>query len=293
MSFSIVTDTSANLPRRLIEQHQLTVIPFSYFVDQQEHTCIAPEDYDGQAYFTSLAKGLQVTTSLVPPQRYIDRLEPLLAQGQDILLVSMSSGISGSFDSAQSAAAQLRQKYPARSIRLVDSMGASLGEGLLALAAVEDRAAGKSLEETAVHLLTMRDRMCQIFMVDDLANLRRTGRISGVVAVLGSVLHIKPLLKGNEHGKIVMWSKVRGRKAAINCLVQRYRELVRNPQEQCVGIAYAGCPEDAALLAQQLRAEQPPRDILTVCYEPVTGSHVGCGTLALFFLGPDGARTLI
>lgn len=149
MSFSIVTDTSANLPRQLIEQHNLTVIPFSYFVDHQEHTCIAPEDYDGQAYFASLAKGLQVTTSLVPPQRYIDHLEPLLAQEQDILLVSMSSGISGSFDSAQSAAAQLRQKYPARSIRLVDSMGASLGEGLLALAAIEDRAAGKSLEETA------------------------------------------------------------------------------------------------------------------------------------------------
>lgn len=116
MSFSIVTDTSANLPRQLIEQHNLTVIPFSYFVDHQEHTCIAPEDYDGQAYFASLAKGLQVTTSLVPPQRYIDHLEPLLAQEQDILLVSMSSGISGSFDSAQSAAAQLRQKYPARSI---------------------------------------------------------------------------------------------------------------------------------------------------------------------------------
>ena len=133
--------------------------------------------------------------------------------------------------------------------------------------------------------------MCQVFSVDDLKYLHRSGRISGVAALAGNILSIKPLLKGNEEGKIVCFGRVRGRKAAIKALADRYNELAQDAADQTIGIAHAGCAQDAAALAELLRQKNAPGDILTVCYEPVTGSHVGPGTLALFFLGGDDVRS--
>ena len=202
----------------------------------------------------------------------------------------MSSGISGAYSCAEMAAAQLREDYPQRAIRLVDTMGASLGEGLLALRAAACREQGMGLDETADFLLELRERFYQVFTVDNLAYLQRSGRISNATAVIGTVFQIKPLLKGNEEGKIVTFGKVRGRKQSIQALAEKYDTLVKNPGEQTVGIAHADCPEDADYLAGLLRKNFPPKDILTVCYEPVTGSHVGPGTLALFFEGEKGVR---
>ncbi|MGI6265085.1 MAG: DegV family protein [Acutalibacteraceae bacterium] len=290
MAFTIMTDTSANLPTRILKKHGVAVIPFVYTVNGDPRTCLDTDAFDGAAYYQAMREGMAVTTSQINPQQYLDAMGDVLASGNDLLFIGMSSGISGSFHMACLAAEELREEYPARQIRLIDTLGASLGEGILVLKAVRMRDKGASLEETWQKLDTARHRMCQIFTVDDLMHLRKTGRLSGAVALVGTMLQIKPLLKGNEKGQIVTFSKVRGRKRAIEELARRYAELVKNAGEQIVGIAHADCPQDAGYLESLLRRLCPPREILTVCYEPVTGSHVGPGTLALFFEGADGVR---
>ena len=238
-----------------------------------------------------MRKGMVVTTSLVNPDRFISAARPLLAAGEDVLFVGMSSGISGSFGSAKLAAGDLREEFPGRDIQLVDTLGASLGEGILVLRAIEMRENGASLSETAAALRDMRWRMYQIFTVDDIMYLRRTGRLSNAKALVASVLHIKPVLKGNEEGAIVAVDKIRGRRKSIDALVERYRKYVIAPETQTVGIAHADCAEDAEYLASALRIVAPPKEIMTVMYEPVTGSHVGPGALALFFLGDENVRS--
>ncbi len=291
MSFAILTDTSANLPTPLLQKHGVTVAPFSYSYDGVEHTCLDTESFDGAAYYGAMRKGTVVTTSLVNPDRFISAARPLLAAGEDVLFVGMSSGISGSFGSAKLAAGDLREEFPERDIQLVDTLGASLGEGILVLRAIEMRENGASLSETAAALRDMRWRMYQIFTVDDIMYLRRTGRLSNAKAIVASVLHIKPVLKGNEEGAIVAVDKIRGRRKSIDALVERYRKYVVSPETQTVGIAHADCVEDAEYLASALRIVAPPKEIMTVMYEPVTGSHVGPGALALFFLGDENVRS--
>lgn len=288
--FAIVTDTSANLDCSLLQQRNIAAIPFTFFVGGQEQTCTDTACFDGPAFYSAMRSGTQVKTSQVSPQQYIDLFSPMLAMGQEILFVGMSSGISGSYHSAEIAAQQLKEVFPDARIRLVDTLGASLGEGLLVLEAADCRDRGMTLDETADRLMAMRHRMAQVFTVEDLKYLRRTGRLSNVTALVGMMLNIKPLLKGDNEGKIVTFARMRGRRQSIQGLAERYDALVRHPEEQMVGIAHADCPEDAKTLASLLRAKHPPKEIMTVCYEPVTGSHVGPGTLALFFLGDEDVR---
>lgn len=290
-TFAIFTDTSANLPTQLLAKHHIHVLPFQYIIDGNAHTCMDTDAFDGASFYGAIRAGTQVTTSQITPQLYIDGMSPALESGMDVLFVGMSSGISGSFRSAELAAEELRAMFPRRSIRLVDTLAASLGEGIPVLRAASYRAEGKSLAETADLLLADCKRICQVFTVDDLMHLRRGGRLSGVTAIVGTVLHIKPLLKGNEQGQIVTFGKVRGRKSSIEALAKRYEALVEHPETQIIGIAHADCPEDAAYLCELLRQNRPPKEILLVDYEPVTGSHVGPGALALFFMGGEDVRS--
>lgn len=274
----------------MLEPHAVPVVPFSYYVEGEERCCIDISEFDGAEYYNSIRKGVAVTTSQINPQRYVEFFYPLLSQGQDILYVGMSSGISGSYSSAEFAAAELKEQFPERNIRLVDTYGASLGEGLLVLRAIQNRTDGMGLDENADLLLSMRHCMCQVFMVDDLMHLKKSGRISNITAVAGTVLNIKPLLKGDVLGRIVAFSKVIGRKRAIEMLAAKYEAFATDPCSQMIGIAHADCPQDAQKLAELLSKVKPPKEILTVCYEPVTGAHVGPGALALFFLGDSDVR---
>lgn len=288
--FSIVTDTSANLDSAYLKAHDVTVVPFTFLVGDEERTCIDTAAFDGAAYYNAMRTGTSVRTSQVTPQRYIEHLRPLLEGGNDVLYIGMSSGISGSFSSASMAAKELRKEFPTRTILLVDTLSASLGEGLLVMRAVDCREQGFTLEETASLLDRLRHAMCQVFTVEDLKYLRATGRISNIKAALAAVLHIKPILKGDVAGKIVCAEKVRGRKRSIETLAAQYNEYVRSAGAQTIGIAHADCPEEAEQLGKLLCRYNPPKRILTVCYEPVTGAHVGPGTLALFFLGDGSFR---
>ena len=288
--YEITTDTSAHLAAALLRQQGIGVIPFSFYIDGQETRCTDTEQFDAKAFYDGLRRGTPVTTSQLTPQRYLDCFAPLLAAGRDILFVGMSSGISGSYASARMAAAQLQEEFPQRKLRLVDTLSASLGEGLQVLKAAEYRTAGIDLDTAADRLLEERHRMCQVFTVEDLRYLRRSGRISNLKAAVGTVLQIKPMLKGDPQGQIVCFAQVRGRKKWSGVLAEQYDRYIEDAENETVAIVHADCPQEAEELAQLLQRNHPPRKILTACYEPMTGSHVGPGALALFFYGKASFR---
>lgn len=289
--FFILTDTSANLPVQWLQENEVSVLPFSFYIDGEEHTCTDTKAFDGEGFYNAMRGGARVTTSQVTPQRYLDAMRPVLQAGGDILFVGMSSGISGSFRCAQLAREELLAEFPERKIRLVDTKAASLGEGIIVMRAVECRNGGMPLDETTELMKRESANICQIFTVDDLQYLRRGGRLSSVSAVVGTMLQIKPILKGNQDGKIVTAAKVRGRRRSVEELAARYDAYVVDPDKQVVCISHADCATDADLLVELLKRNKPPKEILKVCYEPVTGSHVGPGALALFFAGKPEFRT--
>lgn len=290
MSYTVVTDTSGNLLNQHIRKYDLQVIPFSYYVENEEKTCLDTDAFEGERFYSLLGKGIKVTTSQITPGRYEEYFIPILAEGKDIIYVSMSSGISGSYDSSKIGAASALEAFPERRIEIIDTLGASLGEGLVAIRAAKLRDAGVDFDTAVRELKACSQRMLNVFTVDDLLFLKRGGRLSNLAAAVGTVLHIKPLLKGSDSGKIVAFTKVRGRRKAIESLAGEYKQFVRDPEKQTVGIAHAGCKRDAEKLAELLKKLRPPKEILIVDYEPVTGSHVGPGALALFFESFPGIR---
>ncbi len=290
MSYTIMTDTSANIPTADASRQGVIIVPLSYNSAGKEYVCLDTDAFDYATYYESMKNGERITTSQINPQRYMEYMEPVLKAGNDILFVGMSSGISGSFSSASIAREQLLEIYPDRQICLIDSYGASLGEGLLVLQAAQWMAEGKSLEDNAADLTNLRMKMYQVFTVDDLMHLRRGGRLSNASAIVGALLNVKPLLKGNEHGKIVSFGKVRGRKKVMERLVQIYDSLVVDAQHQTIGISHANCLEDATALAELIRQNHTPKEILIVNHEPVTGAYLGPGALALYFMGDADVR---
>lgn len=290
MSFKIITDTASNITTKAAAHYDITVIPLTFIVDDEEFQLIDTENFDFDGFYDKMSQGAKVSTSQVSPQQYIDVMEPMLKEGNDILFVTISSGVSGTYNSARFAADDLKEDYPERKIRVVDSLGASLGEGLLAVEAAELRDEGKSLDEVADYLDFEKFKMAQIFMVDDLKHLRKTGRISGTVAAIGSMLDIKPILKGNTEGKIVTSCNARGRKQGIKALAEKYRQLVVEPENQMIGISYGGHREDAVHLANLITKIAEPKKIWIVPHEPATGAHVGPGMLAIYYKGKDDIR---
>lgn len=290
MSFDIVTDTAANLPHALLVEHKITAIPFTSYFRGEEYAYECPETFEDESYYAAIQEGASFSSSQIHPDRYIEYMSPILASGRDILFVGVSSGISGSFNSAQVAREELVQRFPERTIRLVDSLSAALGEGLITLQAALCRNRGLTLEKTAEYLEQIRTRVYHLFSVNDLQHLRRSGRIPSIVASIGTALNLKPLLKGSEEGRIVLCGKARGNRKLLQIMADKYAQLVHEAHENIVGISHAGCPEDAAALARLIREKCAPKALILTRHEPVTGGHIGPGALALFFFGENGVR---
>ena len=282
----LFTDTSANLPVALTKQHHITVVPFSYTVDGKETDYPDDVDFDGAAFYGAMRRGAVVKTSMVNPALMAKYFERALSQGDDVLYVGMSGGISGTAHAAALAAEELREKYPHAKIMTIDTYAASLGEGLQVLEAAELLRAGRSFEEVGDRILARRPHMCQFFTVDDLNYLKRGGRISGAAALVGSVLGIKPILRGDETGHIVSCGKVRGNKKAYAELADYFDKRALDKTAR-IGIAHADNREGTDYLLGLLRERGFTGECLEVYYEPVTGAHVGPGTVALFFYGTE------
>ena len=276
----IITDNAANLPQALREQYGIEELCLTYTVDG------VPADtsveFDGRGFYDALRRGASVQTSMVTPDAAQKCMEPYLINGEDVLYVGLSSGVSGTCWGVGLVARELAEKYPERKIRVLDTRGASLGEGLIVLAAAKLAAEGRAIEEIAGRCEELCGKMRQHFMVDDLKFLRKGGRISGSAALAGTLLQIKPILQGDPEGKIVVLSKERGRKKAMDTLIRLYEEMVEDKSAP-VGISHAAAPAEALHLATVLRQAGCTGEILSVCHEPVTGAHVGPGMLALYF----------
>ena len=282
----LFTDTSANLPLTLLREHDITVVPFSYTVNGVTQAYNEETDFDGKAFYNAMREGDEVKTSMVNPATAAEFFARALAQGDDVLYIGMSGGISGTAHAAALAAEELRGRYPESKIVTIDTYAASLGEGLLVLEAAELLRAGESIEAVSSRILELRPHMCQFFTVDDLAYLKRGGRISSAAALVGTMLGIKPLLRGDETGHIVSCGKVRGNKKAYAELADYFDKRALDKSAR-IGIAHADNQAGTDYLMGLLRERGFTGECLEVYYEPVTGSHVGPGTVALFFYGTE------
>ena len=280
----LFTDTSANLPVEIIDEYGIEVVPFSYTIDGVEY--IPEREFDGKAFYAAMRAGSEVKTSMVNTGTFIEHFKTALDAGKDVLYIGMSGGISGTANAALMAKQELDEEYPDRKIVVIDTLAASLGEGLFVIKAAEQLKDGAALDTIEEDIRAQVPSMCQSFTVDDLKYLKNTGRVSGAAAIIGNVLSIHPILIGDYEGKIVVKAKVRGMKRTLDALAERYAELALSKTET-IGIAHADNEEGKAYLVQRLRDKGLTGKCLSVCYEPVTGSHVGPGTVALFFFGTD------
>lgn len=272
------------MPIELINKYSLSVLKFSYTVNGREENREEGSEFNGPEFYSAMRGGADVKTSMINPDYASAEFEKCLKAGDDVIYMGMSGGISGTAGAIASVAEELGRKYPDRQIASIDTYAASLGEGMLVIKAAELLKGGLSFNDIVSYILRERHQMCQYFTVDDLKYLKRGGRISGGTAAVGTLLNIKPILKADDEGRIVACGRVRGRNAALNALAEKYA-LLADDMKSNIGIAHADCRDDAERLEALLKKRGFRGETLTVCYEPVTGSHVGPGTVALFFRG--------
>ena len=286
MTFAVFADGTANLPGSLLEG--ITLLPSEYTTDGVPCTYTGDiEHFDMHSYYERLRNGMVVRTSLLNTALFLEHFEPLLKEGQDIIYVSMSSGISGTYNAALIAAKQLMEEYNDRYVHIVDSHGCGFGNGMLALKAAKLSGTGTPVREAAKLLDEMVEHCCQYFTVDDLNFLKRTGRVSGATALIGTTLNIKPILYGDSTGHIVACVKCHGRTKAIKTLAEKYKEKRMDLKAPKVYISNGDCIDDAETLRKLILEITPDAEVRIVPHEPFSGAHVGPGMLGLFFLGKE------
>jgi len=284
MNFQIVTDSCCDFTDAEYKAMNVACVPLSVMWDGQCHNHFSNES-ELKAFYQQMRNGLIATTSALNPDNWAKTMEPFLKEGKDLLVIAVSSGISTTYQSAMIAAADLREAYPQRVIQVVDSLSGSLGEGLLLWHACRMRDAGETLSNVAAWLKDHCRRICHWVTVNDLSNLKRSGRLSSAGAFVGTMLDIKPIIKVTEEGKLVSDAKVRGRRASIRMLAQRFSQYRSASGEDLVTIAHGDCPEDAEALAEILKNEYGVKHILKGYVGPVLGAHTGPGVLGLFHIG--------
>jgi DegV family protein with EDD domain len=291
--FEIFVDSGANIPAVFVEKYDINVIAFINIVDGRKvpgfesGLSLEEERARGKEYYDDIRGGAEVKTSLINSEEFREHFEPVLKEGKDLLYISLSSNISGTFNAARIAAEELREEYPEREIRLVDSLNASLAQGILAIYARELQDKGYSLTEIADVLAETAHSMNGTFTVDDLKYLARTGRLHGATAVVGNLLKVKPILCGNRDGFIVQHCLKRGRKKSLNALIDFVCDNIVEPEKQILGIAHADAYEDSLYVMNGIMSRVKVRDFINTSYDFCTGSHVGPDTIALFFIGYD------
>lgn len=292
--FEIIVDSAANIPADLVKKFKIKVLSFVNLVNGKEVTCFDPdlseeeERQKGKEYYDAIRSGAEVKTGLISSGIFEDTFREILEQDKDILYFSLSKNISGNYNSARIAAEELMDSGEcSHKIRLIDSLNASLAQGILAIYASEMRDKGMAFDDVADELETYPARMNGVFTVGDLKYLSRTGRISGTSALIGNVLSIKPILRGNKDGYIVQYKKCRGRKSALNELISLVCDNIVDSENQIIGIAHADAYEDSLYIMEQIQKRIKVRDFINTSYDFCTGSHVGPDTIALFFMAKD------
>lgn len=283
MSYQILTDSCCDFPAQRYKELGLIALPLS--VTFRGETYPDRNDESLRDMYAGLRAGEAASTAAVNPQQWEEALEPLLSSGKDVLILAFSSGLSTTYQSAGIAAEEMGEKFPERKILVVDSLCASLGEGLLAYYAAKKRDEGLTIDELKTWLEDNRLHLCHWFTVNDLMYLKRGGRVSATTAILGTMLSIKPVLHVDDEGHLINVGKARGRKASIAALADQAAELGKGYDNSVMFISHGDCREDAEALAELLKERCGVKEVYINYVGAVIGSHSGPGTLALFFMG--------
>lgn len=283
MSYRIITDNCCDFPADMYDDLDLAVVPLVVRFQEKE-VSLYSEKWLKDMY-NGMRAGEVATTSAVNPQGWEEVIEPVLAAGQDALVIAFSSGLSTTYQSAVIAATELSEKYPDRKIRVIDSLCASLGQGLLVWYACQKRNEGMDFDPLADWCENNKLNLCHWFTVDDLMFLKRGGRISAATALVGTMLQIKPVLHVDDEGKLINVAKARGRKASLEALAKKVGETGLPGENDTVFISHGDCIDDVKYLETILKEKYGVKKVFTYYVGAVIGSHAGPGTVALFFLG--------
>ena len=283
--YVITTDNNSDLPEKYLKDHGVGCMYLSYSMDGKNYTHenFLPE----HEFYEAMRNGSMPTTAQVNPENAKALLEPYLKEGKDILHIAFSSGLSGTYNSSRIAAEELMEEYPDRRIIVVDSLSASLGQGLLVWLAQQKKELGQTLEDVADWAEKNKLKMVHLFTVDDLNHLYRGGRVSRTTAIVGSMLNIKPVLHVDNEGKLTAIGKVRGRKKALQELVKLMDEKIGSFGADCdtIFISHGDCEQDAQYVAAKVKEKYNIKNIIINQVGATIGAHSGPGTMALFFVG--------
>lgn len=283
--FAILTDSSSDLPSEYFALNNLGCVQLGFTMNGKTYGGDDGEEMDVKDFYRELRGGSMPTTFQVPPEQAEKHIERLLKEGQDVLVVAFSSGLSGTANSFVIAARELSERYPERKIFVVDSLCASMGEGLFVDYIVKKADTGASIEETRDYAEELKQHICHYFTVDNLFHLKRGGRVSAATAVVGSLLKIKPVLHVDEEGHLIAIGKAMGRKKSVSALVDHMKELQTLQKDDPIFISHGDCMEDVEYLIKLLKEAFGERVIYVNYVGSVIGTHSGAGTLALFFRG--------
>ena len=285
--YIIATDSCCDFDENLIRQLDLTVIPLSVHLGQDHFRNYPGEMPESHVFYTRLSKGEPAQTSAPNVEAFKDAFRPFLEAGKDVLYLGFSSALSATYQNAAMAVEELREAFPDAVIRAVDTLCASMGQGLLVDLAVQEKRKGKSLEEVVSFVRETIPHLCHWFTVGDLSQLRRGGRLSAGKAIVGNLLNIKPVLHVDHEGRLVPMESAKGRKKSVEALVRHMEETAIAPETQRIYISHGDCLGDAEVLAAAIQSKLGVASVTIGDVGPVIGAHAGLGTLALFFLGKE------
>ena len=284
-SYRIITDSSCDLTQEMADSLCLQIAPLSVNFKGQEHrNYLDGRELNVKDFYQGLRDGEMTSTTAANPTLWKEVAEPILKAGEDVLVLAFSSGLSTTCNAARIAAEELTELYPERKMIVVDTLCASLGQGMFCYLVVKKQQEGASLEEARAYAEELIPHLAHWFTVDDLYFLKRGGRISGATAVVGSLLQIKPVLHVDDEGHLISVSKARGRKASIQALANKVKEDAIEPEKQTMFISHGDCIEDAEYLASLVKEQLHVPEVHINHVGPVIGSHSGPGTLAMFFV---------
>lgn len=284
-NFAIVTDTASDLPESYYTEHNIECVPLGFQLNGVTYGGDIAPDMEIKQFYSLLREGSMPTTFQVTPEQAKQHLEKYAKAGQDVLVVAFSSGLSGTANSYMVVARELMDEYPERKIFVVDSLCASMGEGLFVDYAVRKADSGATIEDTRDYLEDLKQHICHYFTVEDLFHLKRGGRVSATTAVVGTMLKIKPVLHVDHEGHLIAIGKAMGRKKSISAIVEHMKELQTMDKDDPIFISHGDCLDDVDYLVSLIKENFGERKIVVNYIGSVIGAHSGCGTLALFFRG--------
>ena len=281
--YVITVNSTVDLPKEWLEERHVPVVPLKYTIDGENYTDM--EGLSAKEFFAKLREGKMSVTSQVNPEEAAELLEPYVKDGKDVLHLGFSSGLSGTLNSMRIAGQMLEEKYPEAKVIVIDTLCACLGEGLLLYKALQQKAMGKTIDETAQWVEENKLHICHNVTVDDLNHLHRGGRVSKTTAVLGTLVQIKPIIHMDDNGKLQVIGKERGRKKSLNKIVDMAVEQSKGWDNDIIMITHGDCIEDAEYVAKLVREKMGIDNILINNIGTVIGSHTGPGVVAVFCMG--------